>query len=250
MNNPGVFAEIEPETDPGVLEPGMYTVGCAGRFHRETVDALMRCSVSAELVSGCVTGFLMPYYMHNLNNLLVGVVGNLDLAEMFMPHTEKVAFRISEAKASASSVTGFIRSVSETLSSAGRFFNPEESFDKAISMLRAACGRSVRCDDLENMKTTGLLSSKDQPCLNTVMAAAGVWCVLCLGGNGSINGITGSGKITFIWEKPSTSGRMHMPGSENASLILAMAGGLAGSRGYRLIVENWTDFTGTVTIAS
>ena len=41
-----------------------------------------------------------------------------------------------------------------------------------------------------------------------------------------------------------------MPGSSSASSVIALAGGLAASAGMVLVVENWTDNGGKVSLVA
>lgn len=249
MNKAPVFREIEAGSDLSALEPGFYTVGCSGRFPRETVDSCLGCGLPDGFASGCFMGLLLPYFLHNVNNLMVGVVGNLDLASMFMPEMEKVVPKLTSARAATGSVVDFIRDIALVPgpSSGNRVSRAE--LEDALTLIKAACGRSVSTEGLEALHRKEGISCRDPLQLLNVLRGMGAWCVMCMGGSGRLSGSTEENRLSLSWVKPRTAGRSHMPGADTAPGILCIAGGLAVSAGYRLVVENWTDMDGKVTLA-
>ncbi len=249
MDNPLLFKEIAPGTDLLQLEPGMYAVNCADRFTGENTESSINRRFTPDMITAYFSGVLLPYFVHNINNLMVGVMGNLDLAEMFMPEIEKVAPKLNAARAATGSVVDFIRDISAIHAPLSEVEVSWEDLNRVITTLKAACGRSVSTDGLDRLKLhKGIPCGNSGSLLNTVRGM-GVWCVLCMGGNGSVEGTVNEGRITLCWNRPPGSGKSHMPGGESASEVLNITGGMAVSAGYRLIVENWTDSTGTVTLA-
>ena len=249
MDDPLMFKEIAAGTDLLQLEPGMYAVNCMERLSGENTEYCRNRRLTPDMITAFFSGVLLPYFVHNINNLMVGVMGNIDLAGMFMPDMDKVAPKLNSARASTGSVVDFIRDISVTNAPLSNGEVPWEDMNRVITTLKAACGRSVSTDGLDGLKfNEGIPCRNPGSLLNTVKGMGG-WCVLCMGGNGSMDGTVGEGRISLRWERPPGSGKSHMPGAESASGVLFITGEMASASEYRLVVENWTDYTGRVTLA-
>lgn len=241
METPPAIQEIEPGRGISGLEPGMYAAGCMNRFSgREYIGS----ACSPETARCLFAGTLLPYYLHNLNNLMVGVMGNLDLAGMFMPDISRVEPKMNAARAATGSVVDFIRDISGSFSDSTR----SDLLQRVLTRIRAACGRSVSFLDLDP-RGENWLDTGSPELLEEVLTGMGTWCVLCLGGSGTIRGETAEGTFSLEWKKPS-SGSSHMPGREQAAEVLRITGSLCLSGGFVLAVEDWTDAGGRITLGS
>ncbi len=110
MKNRPLFSEHDSPVKYDQLTAGMHVYNCKDRFHIETVEEYMAIgdlSNSTGFCNGAFLGALLPYYLHSANNLLVGVLGNLDLAGMFMPDTDKVKPKLAGARVATGSVVEF-----------------------------------------------------------------------------------------------------------------------------------------------
>lgn len=248
MDNTPLISEIEPGTDISSLEPGMYITGCSGKFQDDPAREDIDCLLSGEMAGGLFTGVLMPYFLHNINNLMVGVMGNLDLAAMFMPDIQKVESKLGAARASTGSVVGFIRDISEVSYDMKKDAVTQGDIARILVFISAACGRSVNTVGIETMALPENIPSGRPAMFVNAFKGMGAWCVLCMGGNGTIQGSISQGRVSFRWSRPEDSGRSHMPGGGNAEAILSVAGRLAASAGCRLVVEEWTTSSGAVTL--
>jgi len=239
MEKPPAIKEIEPGGGISGFEPGMYAAGCMNRFsgmeHFPT-------ACSPETARCLFAGTLLPYYLHQPNNLMVGVMGNLDLAGMFMPDISRVEPKMNAARAATGSVVDFIRDISGSYSDSTR----SDLLQRVLTRIRAACGRSVSFLDLD-LRGEGFLQAGSPELLEEVLTGMGTWCVLCLGGSGAIRGETSEEKFSLEWERPST-GSSHMPGREQAAEVLRITGSLCLMGGFVLAVENWTDTGGRITL--
>lgn len=249
MSEEPLFTELPPGTGHELLKPGMYTAGCAGMFNPDSVRDHMGSHLSPGCCNGCFTGVLIPYFMHNINNLMVGVMGNLDLAGMFMPDIARVEPKISAARSSTGSVVDFIRDVSEVFSPGNLTSLTNEDLKKTLLLLKAACGRSVASQGIDGMAFHESPVCSRPVAVLCALRGMAAWCVLCLGGSGILEGEVSGSSITLRWSRPAGSGRPHMPGGDTAGDILALAGGVAASAGNVLVVNGWTDMAGEVTIA-
>lgn len=251
MTDKLVFLEIEPPVQYSGLSPGMYAVNCPGRFDAEATQDLMQCATlshEAGFFNGTFLGMMLPYYLHNTNNLMVGVLGNLDLAGMFMPDTEKVGLKIVAARSATGFVVDYLREISGAIP-----FNDCLHFDgdvigKCLILLKAACGRSVDSEGLEEIDLSRSFNCQDPVKAVAVLSGMVAWLVVSLGGIGEVAGSILDNRLTLKWLKPEESGLSYMPGGENSSSILAVAGGLAACAGMALVVENWTDNEGEVSL--
>jgi hypothetical protein len=251
MKDKPVLREIESPVQYRQLAPGMYTANCLEKLDPETTAELMLCSglSSAEVIyNGTFLGMLMPYYLHNTNNLMVGVMGNLDLADIFMPDLEKVGPKLEAARGATGRVVDFLRSVSGAFPSEDCTSVTGDEIRKTLTIIRTACGRSVCSEGLDSIDISDTFPCKDPAKAIAAMNGIAAWLVVSLGGMGSVSGVAIDGRLTFKWTRPEGSGKSHMPGSGNGNIILSLAGGLAASAGLALVAENLTKNGGEVSI--
>lgn len=253
MTDKLVFLEIEPPVQYSELSPGMYAVNCPGRFDAEEAQDIMQCAAhfrDVGLFNGTFLGIMLPFYLHNANNLLVGVLGNLDLAGMFMPDIEKVEPKIAGARSATGSVVDYFREIAGAIPSCEGLSFDGDAIGKCLTLLKAACGRSVNSEGLDELDLSGSFNRQHPAKAVAVLNGMAVWTVVSLGGSGTVSGSILDGKIQLKWSKPEGPGLLYMPGSENSSSILAVTGGLAASAGMVLVVENWTEDGGEVTLVA
>ena len=149
MTDKLIFLEIEQPVHYSELSPGMYTANCSGRFDAEGTRDLMRCATLSRdtgIFNGIFLGMMLPYYLHNANNLMVGVLGNLDLAGMFMPDIEKVEPKIAGARNATGTVVNYLREIAGAIPSCENISFDEYAVGKCLILLKAACGRSVNSE--------------------------------------------------------------------------------------------------------
>jgi hypothetical protein len=246
-----VFRELEPPVEFSRLSPGFYTINCHGRFDAAATESLMQYAalpVAPVLCGSTFLGIMLPFFLHNNNNLMVGVLGNLDLASMLMPDLKKVEPKIADARTATGSVVDYLRDLSGAIPSGDCSFFDGEAVKKCLILLKAACGRSIVSDGLGNM-----VLSYSAKCLDPRRAASAflgmaAWAVISMGGSGTVTGSSLEEKLTLEWSRPGNSSQPYLPGSEGASSVLSLAGGLAASSGMALVAENWTENEGMVSL--
>lgn len=91
-----------------------------------------------------VTGALLPFFVHNMNNLLARIMGNAELARMYCGRPEEAGRKLDSALAGVEEMRAFVRnlaalSVNSGADSAGTPAFPAELERTA----RMFCGRSV-----------------------------------------------------------------------------------------------------------
>ena len=246
MADPLMLRRVQPGFEPEDAPPAFYFCS-EDRIDLEAAGKIMGAGITGELADSLFSGVLLPYFMHNANNLLVGVMGNLDLAGMFMPDAERVEPKLNAARTATGSVVDYIRTVTSSITG-----NPGDSsrgsLAAPLNMIRAASGRSVMSESLGNLTGENALYGVDCSLLSTVVRGMGTWCLLCLGGNGELRGNTGSRCMELEWKRPESAGRSHMPGGESAADVMAVTAGLAVSGGMTVFLEKWTDTEGKVSI--
>ncbi len=244
MTDNPVFKEIEASEDYSLLSPGLYSVNCPGKFDSPVIQHLIQCASSIgepAFFNGTYVGMMLPYYFHNANNLMVGVMGNLDLADMFMPDTEKVKPKLAGARTATGSVVEYIRDISSSIPSSDTLSLDHDSVKKCLILLKAACGRSVNCEGLEEIDMSGAIDCTNPSCAFASFLGISAWAVLSLGGSGTVSGSFSDKKLSIKWARAEGMGLSYMPGAENVSSILASAAGLALSAGMIFVVENCTE---------
>lgn len=251
MTDKPVFQEIESPVQFNELSPGMYAANCPGRFDTEVTQTLVQCAAATKdsgFYSGSFLGMMLPYFLHNVNNLMVGVLGNIDLAGMFVPEMERVEPKIAGARVATVSVVEYLRGIAGSIPSDDCVSFDGDVIGKCLTLLKAACGRSVNATGLAEIDI-----SLSFNCVNPSKAVAALlgmaaWVVVSLGGNGTITGYSSDKRLGLKWFRLEGTTVPYMPGNESGSSILAAAGGLAASAGLSLLVENWTENEGEVSL--
>ncbi len=251
MTDKKVFQEIESPVQYSELSPGMYTVNCPGKFNSDEILKFVECAAVSRdsgFYNGAFMGIMLPYYLHNANNLMVGVLGNLDLAGMFMPNMEKVGPKVTGARTATGIVVDYLRNIAEAIPSDECVSLGGDVIGKSLTLLKAACGRSVNSTGLDSIDLTETFN-----CLHPSMAAAALngmaaWVVISLGGSGSVTGYSSSERIGLKWSRSEGSGLPYMPGRENSDSVIAAAGGMAIAGGMALVIQNWNNHGGEVSL--
>jgi len=246
-----VFQTIEPPVEYGRLSPGFYAANCPGRFDTVATEGLMSCAslpLDPEMYSSSFLGIMLPYFLHNNNNLMVGVLGNLELAGMLLPELEKVKPKIAGARTATGSVVGYLRDLAGSIPSGDSSSFSGGAVRKCLILLKAACGRSVVSDGLDNMVLAYSAKCSDPQRAVAAFTGMAAWAVVSMGGSGTVKGFSSGEKLTLEWSRPESANQPYMPGGNSASAVVSLAGGLAASAGMALVVENWTDNGGKVSL--
>ncbi len=191
------------------------------------------------MTANAFVGLLLPYNIHNLNNMLVGVLGNAELASMFLPDNVTRAIpKVREAAESAGAVTRFLRDLSETTHpNLERAASAVKPLARLVRFIQLASGRSIDTSGVTSLEDMDAPPSGDPSAAFGALLGIGTWSVLCLGGTGSIDCGRVNGALRIGWKRPTGSGEPMLPGSEMARTVICSAGGLAGRAGLLLRVE-------------
>lgn len=207
---------------------------------------------SQRMTANAFVGLLLPYHIHNINNMLVGVLGNAELACMFLPGDVNRALpKVRDAAEAAGAVTRFLRDLSEcTHPSLDRASTQSAPLARLGRFITLACGRSVDSGGLRELETLPLPGNREPGSAFGALLGAGVWSVLRLGGTGSLTCQGRDGSVLLQWARPPGAGEPMLPGSEMASTVICAAGGLAGRAGCILRVSSDSPLAGSAELES
>jgi hypothetical protein len=128
-------------------------------------------------------GSLVPAFVHSLNNCLVGVMGNIDLAGLYGEDPDTASARIDDARKSALRMRDFLTELTR--------YRPvgddwtRESYSSCIAVAGLACGRSL---DLE-ADDPGILPERlgiSDLEFRTVLLALLAWAIRSCAGTGKV----------------------------------------------------------------
>lgn len=204
------------------------------------------------MTANSFVGILLPYHIHNINNMLVGVLGNAELASMFLPDNVNRAIpKVRDAAESAGGVTRFLRDLAESthpsLERAAKAVSPLARLTRFITL---ACGRSIDASALSVLNGMTVPDCHDSAAAYGALLGMATWCVLCLGGSGQLMAEGSESSVTLIWKRPKGAGEPMLPGSELAGAVIYAAGGLAGRAGCILRVKRNANSEGSATLRS
>lgn len=251
MTDKQMFLEMQAPVHYSDLVPGMYAINCSDSFDSEVINSCIQCAVDSEdfsFFNNTFVGIMLPYYLHNANNLMVGVLGNLDLAGMLVPNMKKVEPKIVLARAATGNVVDYLRSIGEAISFTDSSPLTGDAIKKCMTLLEAACGRSVSFDVVENVETGGSFIYNDSPKAVAAFSGMAAWVIVSLAGTGAVTGSISHERLKLKWSRPADVGVPCMPGRDSRYSILGVTGGLAVAAGMAFVVENWTDNGGEVSL--
>jgi hypothetical protein len=93
-------------------------------------------------------GSLVTAFVHNLNNNLVGVMGNIDLASLYPDNPEAITSKLCSARDASMRIKEFLVEFMRFRPVEGNF--TPQSFNDVAAVAELACGRSM------NLETTGI----------------------------------------------------------------------------------------------
>jgi hypothetical protein len=174
-------------------------------------------------------GSLVPSFVHNLNNCLVGILGNIDLAGLYTEDPGRSSERIADARKATMKIRDFLSEIVRYGSPGGEW-SPESVLDMA-AVARLACGRSMT---LETDGTAGLPVSLPVPdtAFRAVTLGLLSWAVRSCSGAGRVRLLVrvrpGAVELTVSWVRSGTTerGGPPLPGD-----IPSWAGPLASDAG-------------------
>jgi hypothetical protein len=189
------------------------------------------CGQWSALLTRATEGMLLPLFVHNVNNLMVGAMGNLDLATMFTGDPEKCRAKLEESSQAMHRLSDFMSDlggVSRSLPDEGEPAGWDD-LKTVCTLGRLACGRSVSLEVSPATLPSGRRMCGGQ-CLDartlrvvcsSLMAAA----LLSLGGCGSI-GVSADIRtpaIRFSWARGRSESNRSAP---SGNVVPCLAAGM------------------------
>lgn len=97
------------------------------------------------IVARAMEGKLLPLFVHNVNNLMVGAMGNIDLATLFSRDSNKCQAKLKDASAAMRRLSDFMADLGAVSQPLPEPDSPADWSDlqMVLTMGRLACGRSV-----------------------------------------------------------------------------------------------------------
>lgn len=191
-------------------------------------------------------GSLVPSFVHNLNNRLLGATGNLDLAEMYSGSAEKVSEKIIRARQAVAEVCRFVSDLNRFRSAPGPCTSG--TLEDVVGFASLACGRSMSLDSTEVSVFPDNLPLTDLE-FRTLLAGMMSWAVTSCEGAGSIslksNAVEGS--VVFTVSRI----RVESASAADADYVREPSSwmiGLAGRLGCSLMVDITDDLHGYVSL--
>lgn len=185
------------------------------------------------LVPACL-GLLTGHLVHSLNNLLFGLVGNLDLAAACGGADPEAAGRLGAARDSAALLVARLESIARAASSIGGVGGVE---GPVLEVLAAAAGRSVEVSVEWPAWSSGMVPP---------LLGAGTACLLSVEGSGFVAGSEQDGRFVLRWSGARPAGGGIASGFP--SVLLEWSAEAAGREGGALEVESWSGTGGRVSM--
>ena len=161
-------------------------------------------------------GSLVSAFVHNLNNCLVGVMGNIDLAGLYSEDPEMSAARITDARKASMAIRDFLTELTRLRPGEGEW--TRESFAASAAVAGLACGRAVSLEIDDHSGLPERLPVSDLG-FRALMLGILSWAVRSCAGSGTVRVdiSTGGGRCEFgiCWESPGSNVLPHERSGES-----------------------------------
>ena len=198
------------------------------------------------------TGSLLPFFIHNLNNILARIMGNIELAKFSAGNAEKTGAKLEVALEGTEELRDFLDKLA-TLSTPQNDDPHWTSGNEAdlIELGRMSSGSSVEFNFTEDENAPGEIPVP-RSSLNSVMGLIISSAVVSVNGCGRID-MTAGGRgdwacFDLKWESNSRGTGLCRDSFESASTLLAMAAASAVHSRMVLMLDLWDDDSGAVTL--
>ena len=189
-------------------------------------------------------GALVPRFVHNLNNRLLGVTGNIDLAEMYSDSSEKVSEKLTRARHAIAGVTRFVSDLHRFRPDAGPCTSV--TLEDIVGFASLACGRSIGFESTSVIPAHLPLTDLE---FRTLVIGMMSWAVTSCGGAGSISLISTAteGSVVFTVSRTRVESAVLSDADDFREPSSWMIG-LAGRLGCSLVVDIADDLHGSVSL--
>lgn len=191
-------------------------------------------------------GSLVTAFVHNLNNYLMGVMGNIDLAGLYPEDSDAVTSKLSSALNASTRIKNFLVELVRFMPVEGNW--TPESLDGVTAVAGLACGRSM------TLETTGTDLLPDHIPLSdlgfrALMLGLLSWAVRSCDGAGKVRIDVSVDKVRAVflvsWESPE---RQHDLSGPDSTLIPEWIAPVAVGLGITLEEGELTRSHGSVSL--
>ncbi len=216
---------------PGVsVESDWLLEGLAALAKAAEAPMVAPCDVWSGLLVRAMEGMLLPLFVHNVNNLMVGVMGNLDLAALFTADADKCGEKLEGASQAMHSLSDFMSDLGGLSGSLPDGESPAtwDDLGTVCTMGRLACGRSVSLDVAPATLPSGRIFEDGRGLggrtLRLICSAIMAAALQTLGGCGSIglSADTAEPSVRMQWKRGSAE-QIRTGDSDSAVTALAAA---------------------------
>jgi hypothetical protein len=177
---------------PGVSVGSQWLIGRLFEVADARVPLLDQDGPFGGMLARAMEGNLLPLFVHNVNNLMVGAMGNIDLATLFSRDPDKCQSKLKDASAAMRRLSEFMSDLGAVSQQLPDREAPADWADlqSVLTMGRLACGRSVNLavepDDLPGTGAVGSGRAVTGRTLRTVFACLMTAALTAVRGCGEI----------------------------------------------------------------
>lgn len=198
------------------------------------------------------TGSLLPFFIHNLNNILARIMGNIELAKFSAGNSQKAGVKLEVALEGAEELGDFLEKLA-MLSTSKNDDSLWTSGNEAelLELGRMSSGSSVEFNFTEHENAPARIPVL-RSSLNSVMGLIIASAVVSVNGCGRIDMEAGArgdwGCFDLQWESHSRGAGLCPDSFESSSTLLAMAAASSTRSGMVMMVDERNDDRGAVSL--
>jgi hypothetical protein len=198
------------------------------------------------------TGALLPFFVHNMNNILARIMGNTELARMYSGRPDTANEKLDSAMAGVEDLRDFVLRLAElsAMSDSGTSWNSSRlvAMERTLSMFS---GRSVDC---------GLTRSRDFPeslplpagRIELTVGLIAACAAMMVNGCGSIrlHATVESGDAVFgvEWKRRPGGTGLITDNRESSAELMATAVACCARFGLTLVLDRWDSEEGSAFV--
>ncbi|GEM_PF-2255401 len=203
----------------------------------------------SDLLSLARSGVLLPFFFHNINNILTRILGNVELAGFDLEDKDKLKRRLNNALEGSEELREFLRDLSLQAHDSGQGsadWSPGHS-QEIFETGRMSSGTSVEFTHLNDPELPGFLPVS-RTTLNSLLGALSGAATLFVNGCGSVHleSIAANSTVRFVLEWHSTAGSDTRSAHQSTSaiILLAWTAILSPPAGVTFVLDEWSEDRG------
>lgn len=200
------------------------------------------------------TGVLLPFFIHNMNNMLARIMGNLELAEYYISSEDKLKEKISVALEGSIDLRNFLERLSTYTTidlDSDDLWTPGSEVE-VLELGHMSSGTSVEFTHTENGSIPKKLNIKNRT-LNSLLGILSSSATLSVNGCGAVHlessGIRDVVSFMIEWTSSSKESGLCPKNMLSAADLLSAAAVLASHAGVFFRLDEWDTNGGSVSIA-